>query len=89
MTLGTVRHLPSADRAIVEERLIREYLLNLAHADGGPKASFLLARGFAVGAWDVLQPLPGSPGPDEYGDQRHRYGMGNTPHRGVQLSDAG
>ena len=55
MTLGTVLHLPSADRATVEERRIREYLLNLAHTDGGPKARFFIARGFTVGAWDVLQ----------------------------------
>jgi hypothetical protein len=55
MTLGTVRHLPSADRAIVEERKIREYLLNLAHTDGGAIARSFMARGFTVDAWDVLQ----------------------------------
>jgi hypothetical protein len=39
----------------VEEHRIRGYLLNLNHADGGPKARFFLARGFTVDAWDVLQ----------------------------------
>jgi hypothetical protein len=55
MTAGTVRHLPSVDGAIVEELRIREYLLNMAHTDGGLKARLFLARGFTVGAWDVLQ----------------------------------
>jgi hypothetical protein len=29
-------------------------LLNLKHADGGPKARFFLARGFTVDARDIL-----------------------------------
>jgi hypothetical protein len=55
MTLGTVRQLSNADRAIVEERRIRDYLLNRQHADGGPKARFFIARGFTVDAGAVLQ----------------------------------
>jgi hypothetical protein len=51
----SAQRVPNADRALVEERKILEYLLNLKHADGGPKASFLLARGFTLDAWDVLQ----------------------------------
>jgi hypothetical protein len=30
----STQRLPNADRAIVEERRIREYLLNLEHASG-------------------------------------------------------
>ena len=55
MAQGTAGRLPNAERAIVEERRIFEYLLDLKHADGGPKVRFFLARGFTVDAWDVLQ----------------------------------
>jgi hypothetical protein len=55
MTEGTVRRLPNSDRAIVEQRRIREYLLNLAHVAGGPKARFFIAHGFASDAWAPLQ----------------------------------
>ena len=34
MAHGMAGRLPNADRAIVEERRIHEYLLNLNHADG-------------------------------------------------------
>lgn len=33
-------------RHVVAQDKLSEYLLNLAHADGGPKAKFFLARGF-------------------------------------------
>ena len=49
------RHLPNPDRAIVEERRVREYLLNPGHPNGGPKARFFIARGFMPDAWDLLQ----------------------------------
>jgi len=49
------QHLPNSDRAIVEERRIRDYLLNPGHPNGGPKARFFTARGFAPNAWDLLQ----------------------------------
>ncbi len=39
--------LPNAERAIVELRRIREYLLNTAHPTGAPKARFFIAHGFA------------------------------------------
>jgi hypothetical protein len=55
MTDATARSLPNADRAIVEERRIRQYLLNLAHVAGGPKARFFIARGFALDACDRLR----------------------------------
>jgi hypothetical protein len=55
MADDTPTHLPNADRAIVEERRIREYLLNLAHPAGGPKARFFVAHGFASDDWNQLQ----------------------------------
>jgi hypothetical protein len=39
--------LPNAERANVELRRIREYLLNTAHPAGAPKARFFIAHGFA------------------------------------------
>ncbi len=55
MADATARRLPKADRAIVGQRRIGEYLLNLEHPAGGPKARFFIAHGFASGAWDLLQ----------------------------------
>jgi hypothetical protein len=42
------RHLPNADRALVEERKVIEYLLNVDHPEGGSKAKFFIAQGFAL-----------------------------------------
>ena len=55
MTDRTARRLPNADRIVVEEHRIREYLLNQEHATGGPKARFFIAHGFASDAWFALQ----------------------------------
>jgi hypothetical protein len=52
---GMPHRLPNAARAIVEERRIRDYLLNPEHATGGPKARFFIARGCASNAWALLQ----------------------------------
>jgi len=46
--------LPDADRSLVEERKIRDYLLNLAHPQAAAKAKFFLARGFAIGDWPAF-----------------------------------
>jgi len=54
MSGRTPRRMPNAAGAVVEERRIREYLLDLEHAAGGPKARFFIARGFALGAWNLL-----------------------------------
>jgi hypothetical protein len=54
MALGEVRRLPNAERALVEERRVREYLLNREHESGGSKARFFIAHGFALGAWELL-----------------------------------
>ncbi|HXA26417.1 MAG TPA: hypothetical protein VNW90_29370 [Acetobacteraceae bacterium] len=47
MAHGTVRHLPDADRAIVEQRRIREYVLNRVHAHGGPNSRFFIVGGLS------------------------------------------
>jgi hypothetical protein len=46
--------LPDADRAIVEESRVRQYLLNPLHPDGGSKAVFFLARHFNAEHWHDL-----------------------------------
>lgn len=39
----------------VSERKVRDYLLNIDHRDGGPKARFFLARGFSDREWQRLR----------------------------------
>lgn len=46
--------LPAASLAWVEELKIKEYLLNLKHPKGGPKAKFFQNRGFTTEAWKVF-----------------------------------
>ncbi len=38
--------LPNADRAHIDSRKVTDYLLDLRHPDGGPKALFFLSFGF-------------------------------------------
>jgi hypothetical protein len=38
--------LPGGAKALVEERKIRSYLLNLEHPDGLAKARFFMSRGY-------------------------------------------
>lgn len=47
--------LPNGDGALVEEKKLSEYLLNLQHADGASKARFFLARGFTAAAWPTMR----------------------------------
>jgi hypothetical protein len=47
-------NLPDASHAWVEEKKILRYLLNLEHAEGGPKAKFFRARGFTEADWEGL-----------------------------------
>ena len=47
--------LPNCACAEVEEKKIVDYLLKLAHPQGGSKAKFFLARGFAVAEWQTLR----------------------------------
>lgn len=47
--------LPNADRAVVEARKVREYLLALDHPIGRAKARFFRALGVDQRAWTRLQ----------------------------------
>jgi hypothetical protein len=40
--------LPAAEHAVITTEKLVEYLLNLDHPDGGPKARFLLLAGFSA-----------------------------------------
>jgi hypothetical protein len=46
--------LPNADRAIVDERKVRDYLLSGSHPIGRFKAAFLARAGFEAGNWADL-----------------------------------
>ena len=48
------RPLPNADRAIVSERKLLDYLLNLGHRSGRSKARFFMAHGFSRDQWHLL-----------------------------------
>ena len=52
---GLDTQLPFAARALVEERKIVEYLLNLDHPVGASKAKFFLACGFSLAEWVTLR----------------------------------
>jgi hypothetical protein len=43
--------LPQADRAVVDERKVREYLLSRAHPIGRFKAAFFARAGFEAENW--------------------------------------
>lgn len=46
--------LPNAGAATIDPPKITEYLLNLSHPDGGPKAKFYIARGYILDNWTQL-----------------------------------
>ena len=46
--------LPGGARAFVEERKIRDYLLNLEHPDGMTKARYFIGRGYRRDSWRQL-----------------------------------
>ncbi len=46
--------LPGADRAVVEPRKIRDYLLSTSHPVGRFKASFFASLGYTQDTWGVL-----------------------------------
>ncbi|MDI1313018.1 DUF6883 domain-containing protein [Prosthecobacter sp.] len=48
------QHLPQADALLVEQTKVQDYLLNLSHKEGGPKAKFFLNRGFRLDAWELM-----------------------------------
>ena len=47
--------LPNAERALVERGKLVDYLLDLEHVDGGPKARFFMAFGFSRSQWPELR----------------------------------
>jgi hypothetical protein len=47
--------LPNVQKAFVQREKLAEYLLDLAHKDGGPKAAFLLGFGFKLAEWKTLR----------------------------------
>jgi hypothetical protein len=47
--------LPNAERAIVDERKVREYLLSKSHPIGRFKAAFLARAGFDAANWVDLR----------------------------------
>jgi hypothetical protein len=47
--------LPNAQKAFVQREKLAEYLLDLTHKDGGPKAAFLLGFGFELADWKALR----------------------------------
>ena len=46
--------LPGGARALVEERKIRDYLMNPAHPDGMAKARFFTSKGYRGDNWEKL-----------------------------------
>ena len=46
--------IPDADRAVVDDAKVRDYLLNLAHPDGGSKAIWFHSLGYHSDEWQNL-----------------------------------
>ncbi len=46
--------IPDAKRAIVTDEKVRDYLLNLDHADGGSKAVWFYSLGYSRDDWSLL-----------------------------------
>ena len=51
---GTVK-LPNAERAYIDPRKIRDYLLSSTHPAGRPKARFFASLGYARSGWARLR----------------------------------
>jgi len=47
-------NLPQPELLEVEEKKITQYLLNLEHAQGGPKAVYFKNRGFELTEWELF-----------------------------------
>lgn len=45
---------PHADRAVVTEEKVRDYLLNPNHPVGGPKAAWFASIGYSIDNWQDL-----------------------------------
>ena len=46
--------IPDANRAVVEDAKVRDYLLNLEHPDGGSKAIWFHSLGYDRNEWQCL-----------------------------------
>jgi hypothetical protein len=46
--------LPNADKAVVPQAKITQYLLSLTSKNGKTKAQFFLAFGFTIETWETL-----------------------------------
>jgi hypothetical protein len=47
--------LPNAERAVVDDAKVRDYLLSPTHPVGRFKSVFFIALGFSVDRWEVLR----------------------------------
>jgi len=47
--------LPNADRAVVEDAKVRDYLLSPSHPVGRFKSVFFIALGFSLDQWQILR----------------------------------
>jgi hypothetical protein len=47
--------LPNADRAVIEDAKVRDYLLSATHPIGRFKSVFFVALGFSADRWDLLR----------------------------------
>ena len=47
--------VPNADKAIIAEDKLSNYLLNITHRRGGSKARLLLAMGYRADDWQRLE----------------------------------
>jgi hypothetical protein len=47
--------IPNADRALIAEDKLREYVLNLAHRRGASKAHVLRSMGYQAARWQELE----------------------------------
>jgi hypothetical protein len=48
------RKLPNADKVVIEQEKILDYLLNPKHRIGASKANFFIKFGFSAGKWKIL-----------------------------------
>ena len=85
--------LPNTERAVIDERKVREYLLSKSHPIGRFKAAFLARAGFEAGNWaeltSALRNLArrGEAVPGEAGEYGQKYLISGTlaGPRGVGL----
>ena len=76
--------LPNTERAVIDERKVREYLLSKAHPIGRFKAAFLARAGFEAGNWaeltSALRNLArrGEAVPGEAGEYGQKYLISGT-----------